>query len=174
MSDQADRIEALLTEDIEQLRLTNARLTQLGDQIEALLASGKYGNPEPLDATVWPDWFRDLYSLPGFTKTLEETSQWLAEKKIGEAKANETASYIRSVWPGKGRRPWKQPWATFRTNVVRQPQWSQDGKSSQHLRPNPEEQAAEDTARAQRLTARRAEVPAMSGDDLDKPESPSG
>lgn len=112
MSETSDRIEALLIEVI--------------DLLQKVLADAQ--SPEkqqPLDPSVWPDWYRDLFSLPNFKKKLEECSQWLVEKNIGEAKADETAAYIRSVWPGTKSRPWKQPWATFTNLVKRYPPGTQ-------------------------------------------------
>lgn len=119
MSDQADRIETLLIDTSTRLDQTNAYLAVVQDQLTLLLdAMAGESKQQPLDPSVWPDWYRDLYSLPNFKKTLEDCSQWLVEKNIGQEKADETASYIRSRWPGKGSRPWKQPWATF-TNLVK-------------------------------------------------------
>ncbi len=112
MSDQADRIEALLVVVSDQLK-------QLLDSMAGEVRQ------QPLDPSVWPDWYRDLFSLPNFKKTLTECEQWLVEKNIGEEKADQTASYMRSVWPGTKPRPWKQPWATFTNLVKRYPPGTQ-------------------------------------------------
>ncbi len=102
---QADRIEALLT-------TVNAKLdVWLASQVGEV-------RQQPLDPSVLPDFYRDLWSLPNFKKTLEECQQWLVEKNIGEEKASQTAAYIRGVWPGP-KRSWKQPWAVFRNLVTR-------------------------------------------------------
>lgn len=104
---QADRIEALLTEVSAKLDIWLA--SQEGEVRQ-----------QPLDPSVLPDYYRDLYSLPNFTKPLEECAQWLVEKNISQEKASQTAAYIRGVWPGP-KKSWKQPWAVFRNLVVRNP-----------------------------------------------------
>lgn len=118
MSAQADRVEALLVEN-------NALLMEVNGKLDTWLAAQSGEIRQPLDPGVWPDWYRDLYSLPNFQKTLEECSQWLVEKNLPEQKANETAAYIRGTWPGKKPRPWKQPWAVFRQLVPRHPPGAQ-------------------------------------------------
>jgi len=71
---------------------------------------------QPLDPTVWPEWYSDLYSLPGFKADLEHCRKWLADNNITEAQANQTAAALRGRWDGK---KYKDAWATFRNWVQR-------------------------------------------------------
>ena len=78
----------------------------------------------PLNATTWPDWYRDLFSIKDFKPTLGHCQEWLTKNNISEAHANTTAASLRGQWPGEGpsgRPKYKDAWATFRTWVARPP-----------------------------------------------------
>ena len=59
----------------------------------------------PLDPSVWPDWYGDLFSIPGFKKSIDECVAWLAKNSISEAKANQTAAAVKGRWPGSRSKP---------------------------------------------------------------------
>lgn len=168
MSEQADRIEEKMDRLIALLERAEQR------ESEALVLTYSVEKLQPLDPQVWPDWYRDLYSLPNFKKDLAECQRWLSEKIIIGAKADETAAYIRGVWPGP-KRTWKQPWAVFRNLVVRSRlQGDRYGLTREHLPTNPEEQALADRTRADRLADRRTGMPEVPGGNLGHAQPPVG
>jgi hypothetical protein len=99
MQEQLDRIEAKLD-----LLLDNA-----GKESPAPAVDVETGE-------IWPDWYADLYSIPGFKKQLTQCQDWLDTLNITDARANETAAALKGSWNGK---KYKDPWATFRAWVQR-------------------------------------------------------
>lgn len=167
MSEASDRIEAKMDRLITLLERAEER------DSEASLFTYSVEKLQPLDPNVWPEWYRDLYSLPNFKKDLAECQQWLSEKLIIGAQADETTAYIRGVWPGP-RKTWKQPWAVFRNLVVKpRPQGASHGATGQHLPTNPQEQATEDRIRSERLSQRRGNVPDLPGNGMGQPSGPA-
>ena len=73
----------------------------------------------PLDPSVLPDWYGDLFSIPGFKKSIDECVAWLAKNSISEAKANQTAAAVKGRWPGSRSKPYTDAWAVFRNWVMR-------------------------------------------------------
>lgn len=72
----------------------------------------------PLDSDTWPDWYSDLYSIPGFKKTLGDCWMWLGNHPFSQDKCNSTAAAIKARWGGKGWK-YKDVWAVFRAWVQR-------------------------------------------------------
>ena len=75
----------------------------------------------PLDPSVWPDWYSDLYSIKSFKKPLADCRAWLVKEHISEAQANVTAADVKGKWPGNPKRPYTDVWAVFRGWVKRPP-----------------------------------------------------
>ena len=90
---------------------------------------------QPLDPSVWPDWYADLQSIPGFKKDWGECQAWLDTKGITADRADQTAAAIKGQWPG-ARRQYKDAWAVFRNWVQRDAQGHNGSRPSRATNPN--------------------------------------
>ena len=111
MQEQLDRIEAKLDLLLDNAGKEASKEYSDQDMAEAIAYSKETGE-------IWPDWYADLYSIPGFKWSLEHCQAWLTENGITKARANEAAAALKGKWGGKG---WKNTdvWATFRAWALR-------------------------------------------------------
>lgn len=63
---------------------------------------------------VLPEWYTDLWALPGFKETVEHCQEWFNRNNITEEQANKAAAALRGKWPGPKTSPYRQVWPTFR------------------------------------------------------------
>jgi len=87
--------------------------------------------PSILTQGVWPDWYSDLWSIPGFTLGLDHCQIWLDQNQISLSTANQTAAAVKGKWPGPKTRPYTDAWATFRSWINRAPQGSNNGNNAE-------------------------------------------
>jgi DNA-binding transcriptional regulator YhcF (GntR family) len=101
---------------------------------------------------IWPEWYHDLRSLPGFNVPFAEAHQWLDGHNYSEAHASEVAAALVSKWDNL---KYSNAWATFRA-WMRRPRLGNGFAATAPQTPDPRAKFREAVA-AQEANAKREE-----------------